>query len=80
MEARYRPRTRLPYSPVVTLTTIRTILSVISSWDLELEQMDIATAFLNRDLHEDVHMPIPEGLNSDSNKNEVASSGNPFSD
>ena len=44
------------YAPVVTLTTIRTVLSVASSLDLELEQMDVVTAFLSGDLYEDVYM------------------------
>ena len=67
----YGPDYNKSYEPVVTLTTLRTTLSVVSSLDLELEQMDLVTAFLNGDLHEDVYISVPEGLNSDSNKNKA---------
>ncbi len=59
------------YAPVVTLTTVRTILAVVAHLDLELEQMDVVTAFLNGDLHEDVFMSVPEGLSSESTSNKV---------
>ena len=49
------------YAPIVTFTRIRTMLSVVSTLDLELEQMGVVTAFLNGDLHEDVDMSVPEG-------------------
>ncbi len=52
------------YAPVVTLTTVRTILAVVAHLDLELEQMDVVTAFLNGDLKEDIFMAVPEGLKS----------------
>ena len=59
------------YAPVVTLSTVRTILAVVSQLDLELEQMDVVTAFLNGDLDEEVYMSVPEGLRSDSTINKV---------
>ena len=59
------------HSPVVTLTTIRTMLAIASHLDWELEQMDVVTAFLNGDLDEDVFMSVPEGLSSDLTKNKV---------
>ena len=49
-------------APVVTLTTVRTILAVATHFDWELEQMDVVTAILNGDLNEDVFMPVPEVL------------------
>ncbi len=59
------------YAPVVSLTTVRTILATVAYMDLELEQMDVVTAFLNGDLHEDVYMRIPEGLSSPDNAGKV---------
>ena len=52
------------------MTTIRTILAVTAHHDLELEQMDFVTAFLNGDLKEDIYIALPEGLKktTDSNK------------
>ena len=38
------------FSPVVKLTSIRILLSVVSSKNLHLEQMDVKTAFLHGDL------------------------------
>ncbi len=59
------------FAPVVSLTTIRTILALASCHDLELEQMDVVTAFLNGDLHEDIYMSIPEGFENSSNSSKV---------
>jgi len=59
------------FAPVVSLTTMRTILALASYHDLELEQMDVVTAFLNGDLNEDIYMSIPEGFRNPSNSNKV---------
>ena len=59
------------FAPVVTMTTIRTILAVTAHHDLELEQMDVVTAFLNGDLEEDIYMSVPEGLKTNNNSNKV---------
>ena len=49
------------YAPVVKLTSIRVLLSIVAHLDLELHQMDVVTAFLNGDMDEDVYMEQPEG-------------------
>ncbi len=59
------------FAPVVTMTTIRTILAVTAHHDLELQQMDVVTAFLNGDLEEDIYMAIPEGLKTNATSNKV---------
>ena len=59
------------YAPVVTMTTIRSVLAIVACFNLELEQMDVKTAFLNGDLYENVYMAVPEGLKSNSNSDKV---------
>ena len=59
------------YAPVVTMITIRTVLAVVACKNLELEQMDVKTAFLNGDLKEDMFMAVPEGLQTINSENKV---------
>ena len=59
------------FAPVVKLTTIRTLLALAAAQDLECEQMDVTTAFLNGDLDEDIYMQIPEGLRTPQNEGMV---------
>ena len=59
------------FAPVVKLTTIRVLLALAAVHDLECEQMDVVTAFLNGDLQEDIYMQIPEGLRSPENEGMV---------
>ena len=50
------------FSPVVKMTSIRTILSIAASQDLEVEQLEVKTAFLHGDLEEEIYMEQPEGF------------------
>ena len=59
------------FAPVVKLSTVRTLLALVASMDLELEQMDVVTAFLNGDLEEDIYMEVPEGFRNSGNLNKV---------
>ena len=49
------------FSPVVKHTSIRVLLALVAHLDMELEQMDVKTAFLHGDLKEDIYMSQPEG-------------------
>ena len=44
------------FSPVVKMTSIRTILSLVAVEDLHLEQLDVKTTFLHGYLEEDIYM------------------------
>ncbi|GAA0184078.1 transmembrane signal receptor [Lithospermum erythrorhizon] len=50
------------FSPVVKMTSIRVILGVVASLNLELQQLDLKTFFLHGDLEEFIHMEQPEGF------------------
>ena len=50
------------FSPVVKHTSIRIILAMVARYNLELEQLDVKTAFLHGDLEEDIYMAQPEGF------------------
>ena len=41
---------------IVRLASIRLILAIVTSLDLELHQMDVKTAFLNGGLEEEIYM------------------------
>ena len=47
------------FSPVVKLVSIRLVLALVALLDLELEQLDVKTAFLHGDLDEDIYMEQP---------------------
>ncbi|MCO5577255.1 hypothetical protein L7F22_031082 [Adiantum nelumboides] len=56
------------FSPVVKMTTLCLVLSLVTTEDLELNQMDVKMAFLHRDLEEDAYMVQPEGFEMESKK------------
>jgi hypothetical protein len=50
------------FSPDSKLTSIRFLLSIVVSFDLEVEQMDVKTTFLHGDLEEEIYMKQPKGF------------------
>ena len=50
------------FSPVVRQTSIRVLLAMVAHQDLELEQLDVKTAFLHGELEEDIYMAQPDGF------------------
>ena len=50
------------FSPVVKMTSIRTVLSIAANMNLEVEQLDVKTTFLHGDLKEEIYMQQPEGF------------------
>jgi hypothetical protein len=50
------------YSPIARLITIRVLLFLASSYSLIVHQMGVKTAFLNRELEEEIYMDQPNGF------------------
>lgn len=50
------------YSPVVKNDSLRTVLALSASMDLEIIQLDVKTVFLYGDLQEEFYMAQPVGL------------------
>jgi hypothetical protein len=59
------------YAPVAQMKSIRTIIAIATELDLELQQMDVKTAFLNGDLEEEIYMLQPEGFAVPGMENKV---------
>lgn len=56
------------FSPVVRHTSIRMLLSLVIEFNMELDQMDVKTTFLHKDLTEVIYMQQPLGFTSKSSK------------
>eukprot|EP00253_Pinus_taeda_P017575 PITA_17575 len=50
------------FSPVAKMTSIRLVLSLAASLKWEVHQMDVKSAFLHGDLHEEIYMEQPIGF------------------
>jgi len=49
------------FAPTVRYTTLRVLLALACYHDLEVEQFDVVSAFLNADVNETIYMHQPEG-------------------
>ena len=50
------------FAPVANLDSVRTLIALAAKHDLELEQMDVSTAYPNGELEEDLYMLPPDGV------------------
>jgi hypothetical protein len=49
------------YAPTASLGHVRVALAIAAKYDLEIQQMDVCTAFLGVDLEEEIWMHQPQG-------------------
>jgi hypothetical protein len=56
------------FSPVVKHCSIRILMAIVNQFNLELEQMDVNTAFLHGDLEETIYMEQPKVFVEDKSK------------
>ena len=59
------------FAPVVKHVSIRLLLSAVVQYNLELEQLDVKTAFLHEVLKEIVYMEQPEGYVKEGKEDQV---------
>jgi len=59
------------FSPVVKMSSIRVVLGLAARLNLEVEQLDVKTAFLHGDLEEEIYMEQPEGFKVKGKENLV---------
>jgi len=56
------------FSPVIRYETVRVMLAIAAAKDMEMIQFDVATAFLNGELKEEVFMEQPQGFLKEKDK------------
>jgi hypothetical protein len=56
------------FSPFVKHCSIRILMAIVNQFNLELEQMDVKTAFLHGDLEETIYMEQPNGFVENKSK------------
>ena len=59
------------FSPAVKHTSIRMLLAIVAQFDLELEQIDVKTAFLHGELEEKIYIKQPEVYIQEGKENKV---------
>lgn len=59
------------FSPVVRYSSIRALLAVAAEYGMDIDHLDVKTAFLNGDLKETVYMEQPEAFNVKGEENKV---------
>ena len=59
------------FAPVAKMNTIRMVVSLAAKFGWEIHQMDVKSAFLKGDLHEEIYMQQPPGFKKIGQENLV---------
>ena len=59
------------FSPVVKHSSIRILLALVAQYELELDQLDVNTAFLHSDLEEAIYTSQPMGSKTAEKENMI---------
>ena len=59
------------YSPIIRITSIRMLTAIVVLHNLDIQQMDVKTAFLNGELNKEIYMKQPEGFIVKSQEHKV---------
>lgn len=59
------------FSPVVRYSSLRTLLAIAVQYNMDIDHLDVKTAFLNGDLKEVVYMEQPEGFVLSGKENKI---------
>ena len=59
------------FSPVVKYSSIRILLALVAQYELDLDQLDVKTAFIHGDLDEEIYMTQPMGLKTAGKENMI---------
>ena len=59
------------FFPVLKMTSIRTVLGLAASLDLEIEQLGVKTTFLHGELEEEIYMLQPEDFEEKSKEHMI---------
>lgn len=59
------------FAPVVKFNSVRILLSIAATLDLDIQQMDVKTAFLYGELVEEIYMKQPEGFVKEGSEGKV---------
>ena len=59
------------FSPVVKMTTVRSVISLATTNQWDVHKMDVYNEFLQGDLFEQVYICLPDGFNSQTQGTKV---------
>jgi hypothetical protein len=62
----FEQREGIDFTLIFHHSSIRAMLAIVALFHLELEQLDVKTTFLHRDLDEEIYMTQPKGFSTPS--------------